>query len=140
MVKQSGRTAFHDYLSGWVAARGTTFDALRKAAGLSSGTASNLRHGGMPTPLTVRKLAPALGMSPGRLFILAGYLEEADLVAGTEPLTAEESSLLSAYRTLTEEGRSLLLGALRGMLRRPGSAAPLPPGSSRRGRRLAGPR
>lgn len=108
----------HRFIEEWIIDQGTTWSWLLKNAGVSLPVGSDVRRGSTPRPETLRCIAGVMGVPQGRLFALAGYIRDEDLTGGpVPPLTAEEVGFLAGYRTLSSEGRRLIRGALRGVLR-----------------------
>ena len=111
-------SSLHGFIEEWIIDQGTTWSWLLKNAGVSPPVGSDVRRGSTPRPETLRRIAGIMGVPQGRLFALAGYISDKDLTGGPiPPLTAEEVGFLAGYRTLSGEGRRLMRGALRGMLR-----------------------
>lgn len=90
---------FGDHLKELRKARKISQAELAKLSGLSQSAISAIEQGvNEPTSVSVQQLAKALGMKPGEL------LGEAD----SGGFTAEELQLISAYRTLTAQGREYI--------------------------------
>lgn len=86
---------------------------LSLRAGLSPNTVSRIIERGRGDPETLIQLAGTLGVPATRLFILAGWLSEADLA---QDLSADEARLLARYRALPARFQRLLLGVAEELL------------------------
>lgn len=113
---------------GWIARHETTGKWLAEQAGIPHSITSFIRRGGIPRPPTLMKLADAMQVSRAELLVLAGYVTDADLVAGpASALTEEEEELLALYRGLPERFRALLREVAVGLRQPEGRTASAPP-------------
>ncbi|MCY4581420.1 MAG: helix-turn-helix transcriptional regulator [Chloroflexi bacterium] len=65
------------YIRRWLTEREVSQLALARRAGVPHASLSVLfNHGTIPTPVTLRKVAEAMGAPLGRLLVLAGHLTE----------------------------------------------------------------
>ena len=116
MVQNKTET-LDSFIRGFAEARNTTIQKIFARAGVTHSTFTQIRKGVTPRSDTIRKLAKAMDMPPTKLFLLAGYLQEADLQRVPElELEEDELFLLDGYRRLPREGKVLLTAGLRGML------------------------
>ena len=69
------------FIGDWLADRSASHLSLAKRAGIPHATLSGLfNHGHVPRPVTLRKIAVAMGVPVGRLLVLAGHLSEEEYV------------------------------------------------------------
>jgi transcriptional regulator with XRE-family HTH domain len=67
------------FIRGWIDDRGTSALALAQRAGIPHTTLSALfNHGNVPRPVTLKKLATAMGVPPGQLMVHAGHITQAE--------------------------------------------------------------
>ena len=70
-------TALTRFIRAWIADRKLSALALAQRAGVPHTTLSALfNHGNVPRPVTLKKLATAMGVPVGQLLVLAGHLTE----------------------------------------------------------------
>ena len=69
------------FIGDWLADRSSSHLSLARRAGIPHATLSGLfNHGHVPRPVTLRKIAVAMGVPVGRLLVLAGHLSEEEYV------------------------------------------------------------
>lgn len=116
-MAQSDHETLASFIDRWVEQHQTTVKALCDGAGLPHSIFTQLRKGATPRPETLRKVAKAMDLPAVKLFLLAGYLTENDLLRVPEVgLAEDEAFLLAGYRKLSAEGKALLKRGLHGML------------------------
>jgi transcriptional regulator with XRE-family HTH domain len=94
---------FGDVLRGLMANRRLTVHGLCVAAGLAHADVGRLLHGDPPRPRIIREIAPALGMSPNDLLVIAG-LSVTDVAPRKQhPLHRELIFLRAAASRLSRE-------------------------------------
>ena len=70
-------TALTKFIRAWIADRKLSALGLAKRAGIPHTTLSALfNHGNVPRPVTLKKLATAMGMPVGQLLVLAGHITQ----------------------------------------------------------------
>lgn len=117
-----------EFVERWIAERGTTAKWLADRAGIPHSTFTEIKRGRTPRPETIRRLADAMRVPRSKLFILADYLTQEDIVyASPAPLPPDVEELVIGYQSLPEEGKRWLLGSLRGMQRLATQSAASPP-------------
>ncbi len=116
MVKEHYSSPIHEDLARWLDAHNTTWDWLISQAGAASGTGTRITRGAIPRPETLKKLAKTIVVSPGTLFLLAGYITEEDLGEGPSSLAPEEEALIVDYRALIPRYRRAVRGVARELL------------------------
>ena len=75
LVTTSGSQQLASFIRQWLDARDSSQLALAQRAGIPHTTLSALfNHGNVPRPVTLRKLATAMGVPLSKLLVLAGHL------------------------------------------------------------------
>lgn len=90
---------FYDNFKAICNSKGTSPTAVCKAIGLSNATATKWKSGAHPRADILARLADHLGVSVSDLLVDADSAPKLDLSRNATPLTADEQSLLDAYRT-----------------------------------------
>lgn len=103
----SEQKPLYEFIQEWLRENNTTWDWLVKTSKAPGGVGTRLKNGSMPEPPTIRKLADAMRVPRGRLFLLAGYLKEEDLQITQLGLSAQEEALVALARALPAERRRL---------------------------------
>ena len=104
------------HIEEWLKRQGTTGKWLFTKAGLSAAGYTNLRQGKNLWPQNIKKLAEVMEVSPARLLIDAGYMNEEDL--RVEDINADVEEIVNLWRALPPERKDDLLAQARLWLHR----------------------
>ena len=89
------------FIQGWLGQRGSSQLALAQRAGIPHATLSALfHHGNVPRPVTLKKLATAMGVPVGKLLVLAGHLTQEEYAS---PIRETDLARLYEVGDLTDE-------------------------------------
>lgn len=116
-AEQEWGTPLGVFIRDWLVQKNWTMDGLAEDAKVAPSVLTDIKYGSMPRPESVRKLAEAMGVSPGRLFILGGYLSKDDLVIRSSELDADTSQLVSAFEATPRQLKPFALASILGSLR-----------------------
>ncbi|MAZ56539.1 hypothetical protein CL653_02005 [bacterium] len=95
----------------WLNANNTNGSALFKKATLPNALYTQLKRGSEPRPTTIRKLADAMGIPRGRLFMAAGYCDEEDLwIVDKDPVIEK---LFLYWKNVPDSKKDLMLHIMR---------------------------
>ena len=87
------------FLRQWLESRNMSALALAQRAGIPHTTLSALfNHGNIPRPVTLKKLATAMGVPVGKLLVLAGHLTQEEY---SEPIRETDLARLYEVGDLT---------------------------------------
>ena len=87
------------FLREWLDSHGMSALALAQRAGIPHTTLSALfNHGNIPRPVTLKKIATAMGVPVGKLLVLAGHLTQQEYV---EPIRETDLARLYEVGDLT---------------------------------------
>ena len=90
-----------DFLRSWLESHNMSALALAQRAGIPHTTLSALfNHGNIPRPVTLKKIATAMGVPVGKLLVLAGHLTQEEYV---EPIRESDLARLYEVGDLTSE-------------------------------------
>lgn len=107
------------FIKDWLRREQTTQTWLAAQSGVKRSTLNAiLKKNVQPRAEQLTKLAAAMGVPRNRLFVLAGYMEEALVKEKSAALTEDEERLLNEYRQLPAEARRYAHAAILGMLGR----------------------
>jgi hypothetical protein len=107
-------TRLHEYLEGWLAAKGKIWSDIVEGAGINWVVVSNIRKGSQPRAETLRALSAYTQIPMWRLLELADYLRPGDLpFPGGVQLTPQEEQILELLRVVSPEARQIVLAGLR---------------------------
>ena len=108
MSKQGFASPLHEYIEKWLDRNNSTWDAAVKAGVVAGGTGTRVSRGSVPRPETLVKLAEWMGVSKARLLILAGYIDQGDLIPGPDlQLDESQEEILDLWDQIPPGRRSL---------------------------------
>lgn len=100
-MPQEQRKELIDFIRQWLDSHNMSALALAQRAGIPHTTLSALfNHGNVPRPVTLKKIAGAMGVPVGKLLVLAGHLTQEEYV---EPIRETDLARLYEVGDLTAD-------------------------------------